>query len=197
MEQPEVRISPTELPPDRRSAWEWYATLEADCLSGRSPFAWRDIERELGLRDLFYFLVRLLRRPDADRNWLFDRCREVQISPNGHLDLWSRDHYKSTIITFSLIIQNLLNNPELTIGILSHTRAIAKGFLQQIKREFEDNAILRDRYSDVLWQNPERESPKWSEDAGLIIKRKTNPKESSIEAHGLVDGCPQVVTFPF
>jgi hypothetical protein len=84
----------------------------------------------------------------------------------------------------------VVNNPELTIAVLSHTRPIAKGFLQQVKREFETNEILKSRFSDVLWANPERESPKWSEDAGLIVKRKTNPKESSLEAHGLIDGMP-------
>jgi hypothetical protein len=53
----------------------------------------------------------LLRRPDADRDWLFDRCREVQLSPDRHLDLWARNHYKPTIIRFALTIQGLLNDP--------------------------------------------------------------------------------------
>jgi len=98
--------------------------------------------------------------------------------------------HNSTIITFGLTIQDVLRDPELTVGIFSHTRPIAKGFLQQIKREFEDNDTLKQTYPDVLWANPAKESPKWSEDGGLIVRRQGNPKEATIEAHGLVDGQP-------
>lgn len=117
------------------------------------------------------------------------------------LDLWSREHYKSTIITFAKTIQDLLashgddplphwSGREATFGIFSHTRPIAKGFLRQIKREFEDNDLLRDLFPDVIWQRPTAEAPGWSEDGGIILKRKTNPKEASVEAWGLVDGQP-------
>src|SRR6185312_10213904 len=97
---------------------------------------------------------------------------EVQKEPDGMLDLWAREHYKSTIITFALTIQSILADPEITVGIFSHTRPIAKGFLQQIKREFEDNEILKDRFADILWANPAKDAPKWSEDGGLIVRRK-------------------------
>jgi hypothetical protein len=49
-----------------------------------------------------------LGRTDAHNQWVFDRCLEVQASPDGHLDLWAREHYKSTIITFALSIQDIL-----------------------------------------------------------------------------------------
>lgn len=114
----------------------------------------------------------------------------MQAAPNGYLDLWAREHYKSTIITFGLTIQEILNNPDITVGIFSHTRPIAKGFLRQIKREFEANENLKLLYDDVLWANPHKESPKWSEDDGIVVKRKGNPKESTVEAWGLVDGQP-------
>lgn len=68
----------------------------------------------------------------------------------------------SSIITFALTIQDILNNPELTFGIFSHTRPIAKGFLRQIKREFEGNEFLKSLYPEVLFEKPERDSPKWS-----------------------------------
>jgi hypothetical protein len=42
----------------------------------------------------------------------------------------------------------------------------------------------------VLFENPSKESPKWSEDEGIVVKRKSNPKESTVEAWGLVDGQP-------
>ena len=146
--------------------------------------------RTLCRKDLFYLLVYILNRADADKDWLFDRCREVEANPDGCLDLWAREHYKSTIITIAKTIQDILKNPEITIGIFSHTRKIAKSFLIQIKSEFEKNKKLKWLFDDILFERPERDAPKWSVDDGIIVKRKSNPKEATIEAWGLVDGQP-------
>lgn len=147
--------------------------------------------RRLAIHDLFFLLTIGCKRRDINRDWLYARCREVEQSPNGHLDLWAREHYKSTIITFGKSIQDLLRDPDnTTLGIFSHTRPIAKGFVEQIKRELEQNTFLKNLFPDVLYENPRAESPKWSLDTGLILKRKTNPKESNVEAWGLVDGQP-------
>lgn len=158
----------------------------------------RLVLRKLCRTDLFFLLRFGLSRPDVERQWLHDRCIEVQLEPNGMLDLWSREHYKSTVITFAKSIQDILashgDDPivsrEVTLGIFSHTRPNAKGFLRQIKYEFEANEFLRELFPDVLWSNPQRESPKWSEDEGIIVRRKGNPKEATVEAWGLVDGQP-------
>ena len=56
--------------------------------------------------------------------------------------------------------------------------------------ELEGNDTLKSWFPDVLYENPFRESPKWSEDDGIVVKRKTNPKEATVEAWGLVDGQP-------
>lgn len=146
--------------------------------------------RELCLKDLFFLITVGFKRRDLDRDWLYKRIREVESEPNGYIDLWARDHYKSTVITYGKSIQDILNNPEVTIGIFSHTRPIAKGFLDQIKRELETNTFLKSLFPDVLYQNPEGEASKWSLDSGIIVKRSTNPKEATVEAHGLVDGQP-------
>lgn len=146
--------------------------------------------RNLCRTDLYFLLRYGLSRADVEHQWVFERCREVQAEPNGCLDLWAREHYKSTIITLALTIQDILNDPEITVGIFSHTRPIAKAFLRQIKREFESNEQLRLWFDDIIWENPQRDAPKWSEDDGIIIKRKGNPKESTVEAWGLVDGQP-------
>lgn len=145
---------------------------------------------ELGRRDLFFLLVYLLKRRDLDRDWLYERCSEVRTNPNGYLDLWAREHYKSTIITFALTLQDVLCDPEITIGIFSITRPNSKKFLQQIRYEFTENETLKEIYSDVLYQNPHKDAPKWSLDDGIIVKREGNPKEATIEAHGLVEGMP-------
>ncbi len=150
----------------------------------------REAIRQLCREDLFFLLTIGCKRKDIDKQWLYARCREVEASPDGHLDLWAREHYKSTIITFGKTIQDILTNPEILVGIFSHTRSIAKGFLDQIKRELESNTFLKTYFDDVLFQNPQTEAPKWSLNDGIIVKRKNNPKESTVEAWGLVDGQP-------
>lgn len=153
-------------------------------------------EAYLGRFDRYFLLTVLLNRRDLmshgtkGNRWLYARCREVEAEPDDHLDLWAREHGKSSLLTFGGSIQEILRDPEVTIGIFSHTRPIAKGFLRQVKAEFEGNAGLKALYPDVLWQNPRTEAQKWSEDEGITVKRQSNPKEATVEAHGLVDGQP-------
>jgi predicted phage terminase large subunit-like protein len=168
---------------------EQYSTLQRSLLALSSAEQAQAI-RYLCLNDLYYLLRYALNRPDAEHQWILDRCREVQADPNDRLDLWSRGHYKSSIITLALTLQDILNDPEVTVGLFSHTRPIAKGFLRQIKRELEVNTCLRGLFPDIIWADPGRQAPKWSEDDGLVVRRNGNPKESTIEAHGLVDGQP-------
>lgn len=140
--------------------------------------------------DRYYLLVKVLNRVDVWHPWIYARCREVEAAPDGHIDIWAREHYKSTIITYAGIIQEILKDPEITVGIFSHTKPIAKAFLSQIKREFESNQTLRGLFTEIIWTNCEKEAPQWSLDGGIVLKRNSNPKEATVEAHGLVDGQP-------
>lgn len=110
-------------------------------------------------------------RADLEHRWLFERFREVGATPDGHLDLWARESYKSTIITYGKTIQDILashgDDPspewagrEATFGLFSHSRPIAKKFLRQIKVEFETNEKLKYLFPDVLFADPKKESPK-------------------------------------
>lgn len=146
--------------------------------------------RYLAHTDLFYLLTRVLHREDADNDWVFQQARMYQAAPDGYLDLWWREGYKTSIMTFAGTIQALMNDPERTFGFLSITRPSSKKYLRQIKVELETNRALQELCSDVFWRNPKKEAPKWSEQDGLVVKRKGNPKEASIEAWGLVDGQP-------
>jgi phage terminase large subunit-like protein len=148
-----------------------------------------DEARELFTTNLFALLVYGMQRRDADHDFIFDRCLEVQKAPDGYLDLWAREHYKSTIITVALTIQEILRDPEITVGIFSHTRPNAKAFLRQIKREFESNRVLQILFPHIR-QPQKGEKRTWSEDEGIIVRRRTNPKEATVEAWGLVDGQP-------
>ena len=167
-------------------SWRDYPAFLASVPNGKAP----GVIRQLCLHDLYFLLRYGLDRPFVANDWWFARCREVQAAPNGYVDLWFREGGKSTIITIALTIQDILNNPEITVGIFSHTGAIAKSFLRAIKRELESNETLKRLFPDVLYADPQKDSQKWAEDAGLIVKRRGNPPESTVEACGLIDSMP-------
>lgn len=182
----------TPLPPwfdlGYREAIVFYAQMiEA---AGSNPEELRKTKRHLAGQDLFFLLCFVLRRPDAAHPWIYARCREFQRAPDGHLDLWARYHYKSTVITFAGTIFDIIQNPETTIGIFSHTKGAAKKFLVQIKQELESNKELVALWPEIFWDRPASQAEKWSEADGITVKRQGNPKEATVEAHGLVDGLP-------
>lgn len=190
-----------QLPKTRRGAVEFYAALLTRAAQNGEASV-RRAKRWLCRNDLFFLLTMGCGRADiAGSDWLFDRCREVFHAPNGYLDLWAREHYKSTIISFGLSLQDILashgdkpepryGGREVTIGFFSQTRPLAKDFLKMIKVEVETNAVLNDLFPDVLWGVNGKPEATWSEDGGLIFRRKTNPREATVEAWGLVDGQP-------
>lgn len=182
------QLTETEIPwlhtVDMNTALRWYD----ECIHHED---WtHDLTAELGRYDRFFLLTHILSRVDAIHPWLYERCREVEADTDGMLDLWSREHYKSTIITFAGSVQEVLKDPNITIGIFSHTRPISTAFLRQIKLEFETNELLKQLYPDIFWQNPHKEAFLWSEEKGITVKRTANPKEATVEAWGLVDGQP-------
>ena len=74
-------------------AWkEW-----VDAYGGRG-------ERILALEDRYYLLTVLCRRIDLCHPWIYARCREVEAAPDGHLDLWAREHGKAPLDLFVELI---------------------------------------------------------------------------------------------
>ena len=131
------------------------------------------------------------------RPFLFERCREFQKEPDGYLDIWARDHYKSTIITYAGTIQEILKNPEITICIMSYNVSTAQKMMNQIKNVLGGNSTLIACFPDVLFTNTNILSWKdeygtshkmeWA-DTGFNVKRLGNPKEHTVECSGLVTG---------
>lgn len=164
------------------------AALWQESIQRCSPEARHQHLRWFAKNDLFFLLVYILRRPDMIHPWYFDRCQEVQDAPDNHQDYWSRGAGKSSIISFALIIQNILTDPNLTFCFFSYNAKTAKSFLRIIKEELEGNTLLKQLFPDVFWQEPDIEAPKWSENEGITVKRSRNRKECTIESCGLTDG---------
>ena len=155
-----------------------------------------ELARYRARTDLFYLLTELLNRKDARHQWILDRANDIQRAPNGYLDLYSREHYKSTLITFALTIQDILRThgegstkQYWCFAIFSYVRPIAKDFLIQIKREFEINKTLQQLFPDVLWEKPHTQAPRWSDEA-IEVKRPINRRESTCEGWGVYEGQP-------
>lgn len=190
-------------PPIARSRSPEEAALWAETVELCTDTARVEHLRFLARNDLFFLCVYILNRKHFIRSerttaWTFRRCGQVQDDPDGYIDLSPRESYKSEIITFGLVIQDILNDPEVTFGFFSHTRPMAKKFLRIIKREFENNEVLKNLFPEVLWQDPKNEcreaSVSWTEEA-ITVRRKGNPKEATVEAWGLVDGQPTGVRY--
>jgi hypothetical protein len=121
---PEVVVSTS-----RQNAADWWEAFNL-CETPRRL----EHLRWMGQHDLWFLLYYLLHRRHLDTDFHFDRCTEIRKNPNNNLDLWFRESGKSELLTFGLVIQDILNDPNITIGIFSHTRPIAKGFLRLIQR---------------------------------------------------------------
>lgn len=153
--------------------------------------------RHLILNDLWFFVYFVLGWPGSNHKFIVDVCREVEDGPTSQtLDIWFREGGKSTIITTARSVQRVLREPNLRVCIFSYARSPALSFLRSIKQLLETSQILKDCFPDVLWGNPEKESPKWSELEGLTVRRKGFFKESTFEAHGLLEGMPTGKHFP-
>lgn len=154
--------------------------------------------REMTKRDPFFrllYVLNIVPREILDNDWVYDRVREVQREPWGYCDLWAREHFKSTIITQNGIIGDILNEPDSTSCLFSFTRPNAKKLMRPVLHELENNIMLKELYPEILYQEPTKQSPKWSQDEGITVRRRYNPKEPTVMASGLVDGQPTGMHF--
>ena len=155
------------------------------------------VYRQLILEDLFFILYFVMEIPGCNRPFIVNVCKEIEQGPDGWtMDLWARKHYKSSILTKGRTIQRILKYPEKCTMIVSHTRPMAKKFLRPLMSLLENSDLLKKCFPDILYGNPRVESPKWSEDDGIIVKRKSLARsESTLEAHGVIDSMPIGVHF--
>lgn len=146
-----------------------------------------EVMRHLCKTDIYFLSFFVLDQEFYYKDFAFDFCRKISENP-WQLWLVARGHLKSLTITVAHNIQLILNNPDIAIAIPSYNMKTAKSFVRQIKIILESNALLKGLFPEILYSNPSTQSPKWSEQEGLVVKRKTTRKEPTVMGFGLVDG---------
>jgi len=154
-------------------------------LNGKPIEEKRIIEKVLCKLDLFYLLAVVLNQRGKEKmthRWLYDRIRMVQMEPDFCLDLWSRAHFKTTILTIGQTIRDILNNPSVSICLVSFNTSTAEDlFLKPIKEEFEKNKQLKylfpEIFPDYIYKN------NWK-NASITVARPAG-RESTVTAYGL------------
>lgn len=146
------------------------------------------------------------------RNWYIQSIEEHETVPTTCIQIEDPDGmyfcteyciqtHNSTLITYGMTMQEILRNPEITICIYSYNVSTAKKMLTQIKNDLQSNSTLLTCFPDVLFTNTNVKTwyedddvkhlrphkMEWS-DEGFNVKRKTNPKEHTLECSGLVSG---------
>lgn len=191
----ELEILPELKGKYRNRYWDIAKDISDGVINGIEACRW------LILNDLFFIVYFVLGEGKINYkkiNHLFviDACNEVQNGPKTNtLDIWAREHLKSSIITIGETIQYVLGNPESSTCIFSYARPVAKKFLFELKMLFENSTLLKKCFPELL-TDIEKRSPVWSLDDGLILLgRKGNRKEPTIYASGLVEGMPTGMHF--
>ena len=152
--------------------------------------------RALILDDLWFVLYFVMGVKIANHPWVVNSAREIESGPKDFtLDVWSREHFKSSLLTKAETIQDSLKDPEDSTGVFSAVRPLAKKFLFEIKETFQTSKILQACFPDIVWRDCEKEAPLWSLDEGLILRRRTNMAEPTISAWGLTEGMPTGLHF--
>lgn len=162
---------------------------------------WEDVEagvydehsmwRFLIQNDIWFILYFVLRKDRANHPFLVECCRDLQYGPRTNtVDLWFRGALKTTIISVAETIQDICNDPEQRIAIFSYTKTAARKILKMVKQAFEESDLLKTCFPDVLWTDPEREAPYWSEENGIVVRRKGIYREATVSAWGLLEGMP-------
>lgn len=195
-----ITINGIELIPNSEYEYKYdYERLFSACKeAGDNEIS---LYRYLILNDLFFIVYFVLGMGKSNYKkinhpFIINACREVEEGAKSEtLDIWAREHLKSSIITIAETIQFALKDSNKSTCIFSYARPVAKKFLFELKELFERNEMLKQCFPDVVWNVPANQAPIWSLDDGLILKRSGNRKEPTIYASGLIEGMPTGMHF--
>lgn len=175
-------------------------------LSENRPDEYLEMLRLYGEQDLFFLLNYILLTSkwvddNGDRKlmhpFVLERCRDVQAHDDCVVDIWSREHLKSTLKSYGRVFQRIALDSNITIGFTSNTLKLSLAFGHLIQIEAEQNEMLHRLWPEAFWQNPKRDamavSARWSlrgEAPALDFRRTANVKEPTLAFWGLDQALP-------
>ena len=113
-----------------------------------------------------------------------DKVKIKQPNYNQVLIELPRSTFKSSLFTIAFCIWLIIRNREIKIGLGSWKHDIAKGFLSEVKSHLEENDRLKKLYPEIFYDDPRKESPKWTDEMIKVI-RLGKYKENTIETFGI------------
>jgi hypothetical protein len=99
-----------------------------------------------------------------------------------------RSHFKTTIVTVTDSVVQVMKNNALRNLIVGDTDTNAEKHLQKIKRHLEANTLLRWLFPEMVWENPDAQAPAWSKKELVLPGAAREHGETSFDAVGAGSG---------
>jgi len=174
-----------------------YDIIYQDIITGKQDFP--AVVRWHVMNDIFFIVYFIMWHDESandPKGYFVERCKEIESDIMDYeadecfnfLDLWAREHGKSSVITKACTIQNICKYPEKATCIFSFKKGNAVKFQDSIAETFEKKRILADAFPEVTWHDPKGSSKCWSSDRGLLFKRNSTRQEKTVETCGLTEG---------
>lgn len=187
---PEIAPQKSLFNPDIHKTWYKYnyAEIFQNIKDGNLPK--RETFVELIKNDLFFIAYFVANWEGGNKPFIVERCHEIESGPQtGNVDIWSREHGKSTLLNRSLTVKRIVNDPECTTAIFSYKAGAAQAHMDSTRKILE-LPIMKWAFPDICWQNT-NESTSWSLQGGIRVKRQNTVRpEHTVQAFGLVEGMP-------
>ena len=94
------------------------------------------------------------------------------------LTLAPRGFGKSTLLSITRCIFEIVNNPDVRILLVSATQAQAEAFVREVRGHLERNSLFRTLFGDLV-------GPKWTDRELIVNRRRRIAKEPTIFAIGV------------
>ena len=164
------------------------ADIDIELASLPYPFNQFPIEEQFNLarirwfckNNLFYLAYHVLGYNKINTEFHVSICNWLdQNRRNEILLLVPRNHYKSTLVSIAMTIQEILKNRNIRVMITNAVYSLLKEFSREIKGHFESNEKLKRLFPEVCFDKPETQSKKWTE-TEFIVKRDISVREPTV-----------------